>query len=332
MGINIGKLIIKDYIEDIQLLNGKTIAFDTSNILYQFLSSIRLGNGNLIKNKKGETISHIYGLFHRVCFFINYGIKPVFVFDGIPPNIKTKTLISRKEKKMECFEKMNKALLDNNIPLHIKYSRRCSYITKDIIDSTKELLLLMGIPIVQSPCEGEAQAAFMETIHDVDYVVSQDYDTLLFGANNIIRNLNVTTKKKIELILLNKNLSNLKLTREQLIDLCLCIGTDFNDGFERVGYKTALSLIKRYSNIQEIIKHKFSNIDDINSILKARDFFLDPPISKNYILEWNLPDIELLTNALYSNYGFNREKAFVYCKKYYNMYQRNIFNNNKIIK
>lgn len=329
MGINIGKLLIKTNIEDINCLSGKRIAIDTSNMLYQFLTSIRLKNGDFIKNKNGDIASHLYGLFFRSCSFIELGIYPIFVFDGTPPILKSKTLELRKRKKDEAKILKDQAFKDKKESDYIKYFKRCSYITNDIIDSSKKLFQLMGIPVVQSPSEGEAQASYMSIQRDVDYVVSQDYDTLLFGANKTIRNLIISKNYKIdntpEILSLSENLNNLGITRDQLIDLCLCIGTDFNDGIPRVGYKTALKLIKKYSTIESILYHKFrnSNINiDLDSFLEAKNFFLNPPVLKEYYCKLKKPKIDKLISFLYEKYDFDFEKTVKYCCNYQKNYEK----------
>ncbi len=319
MGINIGKLIKKNS-ENISQISGKRVAIDASNLLYKFITSIRTKNGDLLRNKNNEVVSHLYGLFYNVCFLIENNISPIFIFDGEPPLIKTKTIEKRKYHKENARKMMNISLVNNDIDSYKKYSKQCSEITKEIIISSKNLLKLMGIPIIQSPSEAEAQASYMSSINDVDYVLSQDYDTLLFGSKNTIRKLILSSTKSnklnfFEFFSLNDNLINLNISRLQLIDLCLCIGTDFNDGINKVGCKTALKLIKKYGTIESIIENKYKDLN-IESFLMAKNFFLNPPIIKKYDCKLLKPDIFAIQNYLCSENNFSEDTVRKYCIKY----------------
>lgn len=325
MGLKIRQIIIKKNISDINFLYGKKIACDMSNILYQFLTAIRSNNGDFLKNDNDQIISHLYGLFFRVCFFIRNGALPVFIFDGNPPLFKLKTLNNRMNQKKKSEYLMKISLLNGNYKDYIKYFKRCSYITDEIIYSSKTLLRNMGIPFIQSPSEGEAQASYMEMSKDVDYVLSQDYDTMLFGAENIIHNIKNISNKKLpcsyELLSLSSNLKSLGITREQLIELCICIGTDFNEGFPRVGCKTALKLIKKYSSLKNIYYSKYSNLDiDIEHLYNVKNFFLNPPILRNYNYRFIKPNYDKLISFLCDENNFDRNTVLKYC----NQYQYNI--------
>ena len=332
MGLRIRQIIIKNKINNINYFNGKKIACDMSNILYQFLTAIRKNNGDFIKNKDDKIISHLYGLFFRICFFIKNGILPIFVFDGTPPSFKSNTLKYREYQKKKAEYLKDISLLKGKNNDYIKYLKRCSYITDEIIYSSKSLLKYMGIPFIQSPSEGEAQAAHMEIVNDVDFVLSQDYDTMLFGAENVIRNLTVYNKNQqnsYEILSLSSNLNNLGITREQFIDLCICIGTDFNEGFPKVGCKTALKLIKKYSSLKNIYLKKYSNLDiDIEYLYDVKNFFLNPPVLKNYQYKFIEPKYNKLIDFLCYENNFEIKTVLKYCNQYHyyiEKYFQNIF-------
>jgi len=139
-------------------------------------------------------------------------------------------------------------------------------LTSEMIDDAKTLLKLLGIPWVQAPAEAEAQAAYMAKRGDVWASSSRDYDSLLFGTPRLVRYLTITGREflpskgisrplKPELIVLEEFLSEIGLTREQLIDLAILIGTDFNDGIKGIGPKTALS--QRLRIFQRRLERKF---------------------------------------------------------------------------
>jgi flap endonuclease-1 len=196
MGLNIREIIPKKEIE-LENLKNKIICVDAFNALYQFLSSIRQLDGTPLLDENGNITSHLSGIFYRNMSLMEYGIKLVYVFDGVPPEQKTKTLSSRYEFKESAKEKYEKAKLEENIEDMRKYSSQFVSLTKDIIEESKELLNAMGICVIQAPGEGEAEASYLTKIRqDIFATASQDYDSLLFGAPRLIRNLTLARKRK----------------------------------------------------------------------------------------------------------------------------------------
>jgi flap endonuclease-1 len=171
----------------------------------------------------------------------------------------------------------------------------------------------MGIPIVQAPGEGEAQASYMAIKGDARYVVSQDYDTLLFGAPMLIRNLTVSGKRKIrgrqitvspERIVLADFLGGLQISREQLIQIGILVGTDFNAGVEGVGAKTALKLVLK-GEFESKLKEKMPDFDPAPVI----DMFLHPPVTDDYVLAAGHPDPEGIRKMLCDGFDFSEERV-----------------------
>ncbi|OYT32620.1 flap endonuclease-1 [Archaeoglobales archaeon ex4484_92] len=222
-------------------MNGRKVAIDAFNAIYQFLSTIRQRDGTPLMDSKGRITSHLSGLFYRTINLMEAGIKPAYVFDGKPPEFKKKELEKRAEAREEALEKWEMALARGELEEAKKYAQRASKVNEILIEDAKKLLELMGIPWVQAPSEGEAQAAYMASKGDVWTSASQDYDSLLFGTPKLVRNLTITGRRKLpgkdiyievrpELILLEDVLKELKLTREKLIELAILVGTDYNPG------------------------------------------------------------------------------------------------------
>lgn len=240
MGVPIGDLVPRKEI-DLENLYGKKIAIDALNAIYQFLSTIRQRDGTPLMDSKGRITSHLSGLFYRTINLMEAGIKPAYVFDGKPPEFKRKELEKRREAREEAELKWKEALAKGNLEEARKYAQRATKVNEMLIEDAKKLLQLMGIPIIQAPSEGEAQAAYMASKGDVYASASQDYDSLLFGAPRLIRNLTITGKRKMpgkdvyveikpELVVLDEVLKELKITREKLIELAILVGTDYNPG------------------------------------------------------------------------------------------------------
>jgi flap endonuclease-1 len=315
MGTNISDLLQKRKIE-LSSLSNQVIAIDAFNTLHQFLSNIRQRDGSPLVDSGGRITSHISGLLYRTANFVEAGIKPIFVFDGKPPELKSETLSRRKEVRESAREKWEIAKAEGDLETAYKYAQASSRVKPEIVEDSKYLLNIMGIPFVQAPSEGEAQAAHMILKKDANCIASQDYDSLLFGAQIIIRNLAVTGKRKLpgkdvyvnvepEIIELEETLFNLGINREQLIDIAICVGTDYNKGLKKVGPKTALMLIKKYGSIHAMLRERELEIKALDSI---RELFIHPEVTDDYKIKWRKPDSEKLIEFLCENHGFSVER------------------------
>jgi len=288
-------------------------AIDANNALYQFLTIIRQPDGTPLMDRRGRVTSHLSGILFRMANFLEKGIKPVFVFDGKPAELKKATIDERRKIRDTAGERWKEALERGDEEEAYKQARSSTRVDATIIETSKELLRLMGIPSVQAPGEGEAQASYMVIKGDARYVVSQDYDTLLFGAPNLVRNLTVSGKRKIrgrqitvnpERLMLAEVLDGLKLTREQLIEIGILVGTDFNPGVEGVGAKTGLKLVLK-GEFESKIKEKVPDFDPAPVI----EMFLHPPVTDDYALATGHPDAEGIRKMLCDGYDFSEERV-----------------------
>lgn len=275
MGLNIREIIPRKEIE-LSELKGKTICIDAFNTLYQFLSSIRQMDGTPLMDSKKRITSHLSGIFYRNLTLLEHGIKLVYVFDGIPPEQKSGTHKIRKEGRDLAKEKYEQAKDGEDIEGMKRYSSQLVRINDEIIQESKELLEAMGIAVVQAPGEGEAQAAHLAKIRSEVYAsASQDYDSLLFGAPKLIRNLTLAKKRKTisgwvevksEIIELEKVLNYLEINLDQLICLGILVGTDYNPkGIPGIGQKKALQIVKRFKQpilIFDSVKEQLMNLPE----------------------------------------------------------------------
>jgi len=321
MGVNLKELIPSEARRTIELveLRGKVISIDAYNALYQFLSAIRQEDGKPLMDSRGRITSHLSGLFYRTINMVEHGIKPVYVFDGKPPEMKAAEIERRRSMKEEAIKKYEEALRRGDLEAARMYAQRTSVLTSEMVEAAKKLLDAMGIPWVQAPAEGEAQAAFMAAKGDTWATGSQDYDSLLFGTPRLVRNLTITGRRKLprkdvyveikpEIIDLKIVLEKLQITREQLIDIAILLGTDYNpDGVKGIGAKTALKLIRTYGSLERIlpnIKAQFP-VDPLD----IKKYFLNPPVNTNYKLEWREPDSEKVVSILVSKYDFSEKRV-----------------------
>ncbi len=264
MGVDIGNILDKKTIE-LEQLAGKKLAVDAFNTLYQFITIIRQPDGTPLMDSKGRVTSHLTGLFYRTCNLLEKGVKPVYVFDGKPSELKKHTLEERASAKREAKLQMLQAIKEGNVEKAGLLAQRTARLEAPQIEQSKELLTLLGVPWVQAASEGEAQCAFMALTGSVDAAASQDYDTLLFGAPLLVRNLNIAGKRKLprrnmvievkpEEINLQKSLEALGITREKLIWIGILNGTDFNEGVYGIGPKKALKLVQKHDAFEGILK------------------------------------------------------------------------------
>lgn len=290
-----------------------TAAVDAHNALYQFLSIIRQPDGTPLMNGAGRVTSHLSGILFRTVNFLEKGIKPIFVFDGKSPEFKQDTIDQRREVRNRARDAWKEALKEGDIEEAYKHATASSRVDSYIIESSHELLGLLGIPCVQAPSEGEAQAAHMVKSGSVAYVVSQDYDSLLFGSPVLVRNLTVSGRRRArgrtitvspERIILSSVLDRLDITREQLIEISILVGTDFNSGIRGIGARTALKII-RNDDFWSTIVEKQPNFNPE----PIQEFFQNPPVTDDYTLEWKLPDTEGVVEMLCGRYDFSEDRV-----------------------
>ncbi|RLF78431.1 flap endonuclease-1 [Palaeococcus sp. (in: euryarchaeotes)] len=315
MGVQIGELIPRKEIE-LEKLNGRKIAIDAFNAIYQFLSIIRQRDGTPLMDSQGRITSHLSGLFYRNINLIESGIKPAYVFDGKPPDLKKKELEKRKEAREEAMEKWEEALARGELEEAKKYAQRASKVNELLIEDAKRLLRLMGIPVIQAPSEGEAQAAYMALKGKVYASASQDYDSLLFGAPRLVRNVTITGRRKLpgksiyvevkpELVLLEEALKTLKIDREKLIEMAILVGTDYNPGgIKGIGPKKALELVRYKRDVLS----RYNRESDVD-LYKIKEFFMNPPVTDEYELEWKMPDEEGILKFLCDEHDFSEERV-----------------------
>lgn len=320
MGVKIGELFKEEKIS-FEDLRDRVVVIDAYNVLHQFLASIRQRDGTLLKNSKGEITSHISGLFQRTANLVEARIRPVYSFDGIPHPLKAKTLEERHKRKEQAEKEYLQALEAGDLKTARLKAQQTSRLTDKMVQQSKDLLDVLGIPWIQAPMEGEAQASYMVKKGDAYAVGSQDYDCLLIGAPILVRNLTSQDKRKLpgkeaysnvypKQIMLKTNLKNLGITHEQLVDMAILIGTDFNDGIIGIGPKKSLQLIKKNGNIEKVLTEiSAKNPPTSDEIKEIRKIFLEPKITDEYKLQWSGVDNEKVLKILCDQHHFRRERV-----------------------
>ncbi|HLG37084.1 MAG TPA: flap endonuclease-1 [Nitrososphaera sp.] len=287
MGLDLRPLISPSPLK-IAELSGKVVAVDAYNTIYQFLATIRGPTGEPLANSKGDVTSHLSGLFYRNVNLLMENIKPVYVYDGKAHELKIQELERRGKLKKQATESYKLAIEEGRFEDARKYSKRTSVLTDKMVEESRILLSHLGIPVVQAPSDGEGAAAYL-TRHDLAFAsASQDYDSILFGAKRLVRNLAITGRRKIpnrnayvdvepEMFEHEKVLLEVGVTHEQLVDVGILVGTDFNPGgFPGIGPKTALKLIKENGRLEKVDKIK--NLLPEVPYEEIRKIFLSPEV------------------------------------------------------
>ncbi|MGZ4931237.1 MAG: flap endonuclease-1 [Halobacteriota archaeon] len=311
MGVALGDILPRTKIELDQI---DTIAIDGYNTIYQFLSIIRQRDGTPLMDSAGRTTSHLSGLFYRNMHILQAGVRCAYVFDGEPPDLKRHTVVKRREVRENATQEWVQAKAEGRRDA-FKFAQASSRIDEYILESSKHLLHYLGIPVVEAPSEGEAQAAYMAIKGDVSFTGSQDVDALLFGAPRLVRNITITGRRKLpgrnvhisvspELIELADTLESLEITREQLIDVGVLVGTDYNEGVKGVGPKKALKMIKQLG-----MEKALEKLNESINYVPIKEYFLNPTVTDNYALKWAPIQEDKLFHFLCDEHDFSKERV-----------------------
>jgi flap endonuclease-1 len=318
VGVLLTPIVIKDLLS-LEDLRGRTLAVDGNGELYQFLALIRLRDGTPLMDSKGRITSHLSGLFYRVTRLIaDYHIQLVFVMDGKPPSLKSAEIERRRGIKARYDAEHAAALQAGDIAKAYSKATMTSRLSRVMVDEAIALLRLMGIPVVQAPSEGEAQASHMCVTGSVWAAASKDYDCLLFGAPRILRFLTISGKEFLpskssfrpltpELIDSAGMLEHYGITRAQLIDLAILVGTDFNEGIKGIGPKKALKLVQDFGSIENMPADIQETLGP--TVQEIRDIFLRPTVHDDYDIRFTPPDIDGVVRFLCGEREFSRERV-----------------------
>ena len=318
MGLDLKPILQREKTK-LESFASKVIAIDAYNAIYQFLAIIRGPDGQHLTDSNGRVTSHLSGLFYRNINFLSLGIRPIYVFDGKPPSLKSAEIERRKQIKKEATIKYERAISEGNLEDARKFAQQTTVMRDGMVDESKHLLGLFGIPYIHAPSEGEATAAHLTITGKAHATASQDFDSILFGAKKLVRNFTNSGRRKLpnrntyidiepELIDLQKNLDELKITREQLVDIGILIGTDFNpDGFDRIGPKTALKMIRERGKLEDIpqIQEQLDKID-YNQI---RKIFLKSEVATVKDITFGDADPNSIIDYLVKERSFSQERV-----------------------
>ncbi|KAL5769456.1 hypothetical protein ACOSP7_013610 [Xanthoceras sorbifolium] len=296
---------------------GRKIAIDASMSIYQFLIVVGRAGTEMLTNEAGEVTSHLQGMFSRTIRLLESGMKPVYVFDGKPPDLKKQELAKRYSKRADATEDLAEAVDAGNKEDIEKFSKRTVKVTKQHNEDCKRLLRLMGVPVVEAPSEAEAQCAALCKSGKVYAVASEDMDSLTFGAPRFLRHLMDPSSRKTPVMEFEvaKILEELNFSMDQFIDLCILSGCDYCESIRGIGGQTALKLIRQHGSIENILeninKDRYQIPEDW-PYQEARRLFKEPEVfidEEQIELKWTPPDEEGLITFLVNENGFNSDRV-----------------------
>lgn len=306
--------------QEAKALFGRKVAIDASMCIYQLLVAVRTGIDNLT-NEDGMVTSHLSGLFYRTIRLIELGIKPIYVFDGKPPSMKGGELAKRAEAKRAAEESMKKAEEEGNLELAEKFARRVNRITPEMMAACRSLVRAMGVPVVEAPCEAEAQCAELVKNGLAFATASEDMDSLTFGTNRLVRQMwsgvSSSAQKKGQkptIFALDVALEDLQLSMDEFVDLCILCGCDYVDGIRGVGVVKALSMIRQHKDLAIIVEELRASpkyeVPDPYPVDQLREMFFKPEVTpaKDVVLKWSKPDEAAIKKVMVEENQFDETK------------------------
>ncbi|MFX1456601.1 MAG: hypothetical protein ACFFDB_14600 [Promethearchaeota archaeon] len=328
MGVKLQSLVTQKII-GYQDLAGSIIAIDAPNIILGLFNFVRKNpdgtNAGLILDRTQRPISHLYGLLYRINFLYSKKIFPLFCFDGRISEMKRNITKDQLNDFKFAQKWYDEAIKSGHRTIARQIALGKDYLWHNIIIESKQLLGALGVPYIESPASAESQCAYLAKQRVVNYSNSQDYDSLLFGCPDLLQNLSKSLKKKVQgkwsytkitpqVISLKKMLRQLEISQFQLVDIGMLIGTDYFPGINGIGPKKSLTLIKKYSQLEDIITNEhdtynFSNLTQ-DLIMKIRKLFLFPEVNKSTNdIHWNYPNKSNALKLLCEKHFLNKERV-----------------------
>lgn len=296
---------------------GRKVAVDASMHIYQFMVVVGRQGEQQLTDEAGEVTSHLQGMFYRTVRMLEAGIKPLYVFEGKPPELKTALLGQRGERRADATADLERAKEAGDAEAVEKYAKRTVKVTRQHNDECKRLLRLMGVPVLDAPGEAEAQCAKLCAAGHVYGVATEDMDTLTFGAPRVIRHLMAPSSREKEQPVTEFDraaaLQALGLTDDAFTDLCVLLGCDYCPRIPGVGPVRALELIRKHGSIERALDHvDRTKLPASYPHAEAARLFKEPDVIKEETLpqfKWTAPDEAGLVEFLAKEKGFNEERV-----------------------
>ncbi len=271
-------------------LGERVVAVDAHNWLYKYLTiAVRFNDAGVYTTDGGEEVANLLGIVQGLPKFLEHDLTPVFVFDGVPTDLKADEIEARREEREAVEDRLEAAREEGDAVEIARLESQTQRLTDVIQETTRGLFDRLDVPYLEAPAEGEAQCAWMARHDpDVDYAGTDDYDALLFGAPLTLRQL--TSSGDPELMDFQATLDEHDLSWEQLVDVGILAGTDFNEGLSGVGPKTALKDVREHGDLYGVLEARGADVPHAD---RLRELFLQPDVVDDYSLDLDLrPDMD----------------------------------------
>jgi flap endonuclease-1 len=286
-------------------LTGSVVAVDAHNWLYRYLTTtVKWTSEHKYTTDDGTEVANLIGVVQGLPKFFEHELTPVFVFDGAVTDLKSDEIEKRREQREQYEDDLEDARERGDDIAIARLESRTQRLTDTIVETTRELLELLDVPVVDAPAEGESQCAAMARDGTVDYAGTEDYDALLFGAPLTLRQL--TSKGNPELMDFEETLATHDLTWEQLVDAALLCGTDFNDGISGIGPKTAVSLLHEHGDLWGVLEARGEHIEGAD---RLRSLFLDPAVTEVSVDTDVQPDVGAAREFVVDRWGVDADEV-----------------------
>jgi len=288
-------------------LGGGVVAVDAHNWLYKYLTTtVKWTNDRVYTTPDGTEVANLLGTVKGLPKFFENDLTPIFVWDGGVTELKDDEIEERREQRAKYEAQLEEAKEEGDAVAVARLESRTQRLTDTIHETTRELLDILDVPQVEAPAEGEAQAAYMSRVDDdVDYAGSDDYDTLLFGAPLTLRQL--TSSGAPEVMDFDATLDELDVTWEQLVDIAILCGTDFNEGVTGFGPKTALKSVKEHGDLWGVLEAEGEYVEHADRI---RELFLDPDVTDDYDIDLDVnPEVDAARAYVCDEWGIPEDEV-----------------------
>lgn len=287
-------------------LSGQTFAVDAHHWLYSYMSGMAYWmDEDIYTTSDGTEVLNLVACLRGLPTLLEHDIEPVFVFDGTAHSRKADEQERRREKRREAEQQLEEAREAGDMVTVKRLKARTQKLTPTVQETTRELLELAGIPYIEAPSAGEAQCAKLVRDGHADAVLSEDYDSLLFGAPKTVRNF--SGKGKPEVMHFEKTLSTHDFTHQQLVDLALLLGTDYNDGVYGIGKKTGLSGLKEHGDVETFLEAKGKDLEDLDVL---RSLFLEPEVETIEVdSSVTTPDYDAIHDYVHGEWEVERDRV-----------------------
>lgn len=257
---------------DLSEYRGETVAIDAHHWLYRYITSlVRYQDESVYTTEDGTEVANLVALLRGLPTVLREDITPIFVFDGQPHEMKADEIESRRDAKEEAAAKMKAAADEGDVEAMRRYKAQTQSLTETVHETTRAMLSKLGIPYVEADGPGEAYAAKLVEKGYASAALTDDYDALLFGSPETVRQY--SGKGPAEQMVLSPTLQEHEVTHEQLVDIALLCGTDYNDGVSGIGPKRGLKYVREHGEAEAVLEERGESITHLDQL---RELFLEP--------------------------------------------------------